>query len=478
MQRENRETRGKARSSGESREAERRREISSEYDRYRAAYASRARNEEAPDLTRREERTSARENPHRTARREAEPRMSRDSRTAPRRETGSRPSRAGAALDRMTRSASRRTASEPAEHSASRRRSEAAPADRRSRREQAMKTARLRMAGLAAALFIAVGGSIYGIAHLVSPADADTDRGSSSMASDDTTNIADAGTGAPDITSSATVTALSGTRLETVVAQRLAASADNVITEPGSGSSGSQTTASNWGTFDPSTVGSSGKANIASWKAKNSDVVGWLRIPNTNINYPVVVGPDNLYYSAKGYDKNYSYYGVIWADSDTKFGTSSQISQNTVLYGHNWTNYTANPFIARASDIMFGQLPSFHYLNFCKSTPYIHYSTESEEMTWKVFAVFYTEESFNYIVSDPGASGLQYIINEAKARSLHDFAVDVNSSDKILTLSTCTRAYGQTSQQRFVVMARLMRPGETITEVSITPNTDFKRPQL
>lgn len=44
-------------------------------------------------------------------------------------------------------------------------------------------------------------------------------------------------------------------------------------------------------------------------------------------------------------------------------------------------------------------------------------------MTWKVFAVFYTEESFNYIVSDPGASGLQYIINEAKARSLHDFAV-------------------------------------------------------
>ena len=369
MQRENRETRGKARPSGESREAERRREISSEYDRYRAAYASRARNEEAPDLTRREGRTSARENPHRTARREAEPRMSRDSRTAPRREAGSRPSRAGAALDRMTRSASRRTASEPAEHSASRRRSEATPADRRSRREQAMKTARLRMAGLAAALFIAVGGSIYGIAHLVSPADADTDRGSSSMASDDTTNIADAGTGAPDITSSATVTALSGTRLETVVAQRLAASADNVVTEPGSGSSGSQTTASNWGTFDPSTVGSSGKANIASWKAKNSDVVGWLRIPNTNINYPVVVGPDNLYYSAKGYDKNYSYYGVIWADSDTKFGTSSQISQNTVLYGHNWTNYTANPFIARASDIMFGQLPSFHYLNFCKNTP-------------------------------------------------------------------------------------------------------------
>ena len=325
-----------------------------------------------------------------------------------------------------------------------------------------------------------MGGSIYGIAHLISPADADTDRGSSSMAEGDSTNIADGGTAAPDITTSATVKALSGARLETVVAQRLAASADNVVTDPGESAGGTttQTPTSSWGTFDPATVGSSGKGNIASWKAKNSDVVGWLRIPNTNINYPVVVGPDNLYDSAKGYDKNYSYYGVIWADSDTKFGNRNQISQNTVLYGHNWTNVSANPFVTRASDIMFGQLPSFHHLNFCKSTPYIHYSTGSEEMTWKVFAVFYTEESFNYITSDPGASGLQYIINEAKARSLHDFAVDVNSSDKILTLSTCTRAYGKTSKQRFVVMARLMRPGETITEVNITPNPDFKRPQL
>ena len=56
--------------------------------------------------------------------------------------------------------------------------------------------------------------------------------------------------------------------------------------------------------------------------------------------------------------------------------------------------------------------------------------------------------------------------------------MDVNASDKILTLSTCTRAYGQTNQQRFVVMARLLRSGETISEVSITPNPDFKRPQL
>ena len=224
--------------------------------------------------------------------------------------------------------------------------------------------------------------------------------------------------------------------------------------------------------------GDSGYFNIPSYKQINSDVKGWLCIPGTNINYPVLWADDVMYYLDKNIYKQYSKDGVIYAGPTVRFGNSDDISRNTVLFGHNWTNYTATPFIGRAADIMFGQLPSFHYINFCRSTPYIHYSTEAQSMTWKVFAVFYTEESFNYIASDPGTSGLQYIINEAKARSLHDFNVDVNASDKILTLSTCTRAYGQTNQQRFVVMARLMRPGETISEVSITPNPDFKRPQL
>lgn len=231
--------------------------------------------------------------------------------------------------------------------------------------------------------------------------------------------------------------------------------------------------------FDPNTVGGSGASNIPAWKAVNADVRGWLRVPNTNINHPVVWNASNLYYNNLDYYKNYSKNGVIWADQDTKFGNRSQISQNTVIYGHNWTNYSANPKIGDPNDIMFGQLTAFHHLDFAKTTPYIHYSTESEEMVWKVFAVFYTEESFNYIISDPGTAGLQNIINEAKLRSVHKYDVEVDASvDKILTLSTCTRAYGSTSEQRFVVMARLMRAGETTTEYSITANPNHKKPQI
>lgn len=230
--------------------------------------------------------------------------------------------------------------------------------------------------------------------------------------------------------------------------------------------------------FDPASVGTSGSTGIEKWKEVNSDVKAWIKIPNTNINYPIVVGENNLYYNEKDYYKQPSKNGVIWADTATKFGDRTKISKNTVLYGHNWTNYGSNPKIGDSNDVMFGQLTSFHHLNFAKQTPYIHYSTEDEKMLFKVFAVFYTETAFNYIASDPEPGSMLYIIEEAKRRSKFAYDVDVRTTDRILTLSTCTRAYGPSSDQRFVVMARLMREDEEVKEVKITDNPNHKKPSL
>ena len=104
------------------------------------------------------------------------------------------------------------------------------------------------------------------------------------------------------------------------------------------------------------------------------------------------------------------------------------------------------------------------------------YSTaEGGQFTVKIFACFYTELAFIY----NGPEGnMDYIIKEAQRRSRHTFDVDVNSSDKIVTLSTCTRAYGQTSNQRFVVMGRLLRPGETVGPVAISANLNHKQPSV
>lgn len=230
--------------------------------------------------------------------------------------------------------------------------------------------------------------------------------------------------------------------------------------------------------FDPKSVGGTGSNSIGAWKEINDEVVGWFKIPGTNVNWPVVVGENNNEYLEIDYYKNKNKNSVIWADSDSTFGTKKDITRNTVLYGHNWTNISANPRIGDPKDVMFGQVPAFHHLDFARKTPYIHYSTEEANMTWKVFAVYYTDLGFPFYNSTPNDKQFKEMIDTAKRKSLHNYDVDVDVNDKIITLSTCTRAYGNTANQRFVVMARLLRDGEKIEEVSITENKNFERPKV
>lgn len=232
------------------------------------------------------------------------------------------------------------------------------------------------------------------------------------------------------------------------------------------------------GVFNAAAYGSSGAGNIAAWKSRNNDVVGWLRVPGTNIDWPVVQNNQSVnYYTSLGYDKQYSKNGVIWTNPNTKTGSSaSGLSSNTVLYGHNWTNYGASPRVGYSGDVMFAQLTGYHWLSMAQSYPYFYYSTASGgEFAVKIFACFYTELAFVYNVNE---GDMNYIISEARRRSRHSFDVDVNASDKIVTLSTCTRAYGATSNQRFVVMGRLLRPGETIGPVTVTSNPNHKQPSV
>lgn len=188
---------------------------------------------------------------------------------------------------------------------------------------------------------------------------------------------------------------------------------------------------------------------------------------------------DNNAFISIGYDMNYSYNGVIWADYEDKIGDRTQLSENTVIYGHNWTNYSATPAITRSSDVMFAQLTSFHYLDFAQSHQFVYFSTEEEQMIWQIFAAFYTgsDNDFYYISCNMDADSLQYIIDEARSRSEHIYDVEVTSNDKILTLSTCTRRFPELGKdQKFVVMAKLIDSAPVEAEVTTNPNP--KRPSL
>ena len=214
-------------------------------------------------------------------------------------------------------------------------------------------------------------------------------------------------------------------------------------------------------------------AQAAEFQAStNDDTIGWIQIPNTNVDYPVVykAGVENYaYYESLGYDKQYSKDGVIWADYECTF---PELSQNTTLYGHNWYNiYTPRTLEnMQSNDLMFSLVMSYHYTDFAQQNPFIYFSTTEQDYVFQVFAAFYTDLSFGYNFANMTQEQTQQVIAEAKAKSRQNYNVSVTSEDKILTLSTCTRMYGNTNNQRFVVMAKLVPAGTPSTTNSTHPN--------
>lgn len=218
-------------------------------------------------------------------------------------------------------------------------------------------------------------------------------------------------------------------------------------------------------------------SKAAEFKAStNDDTVGWVKLPNTNVDYAVVhkAGVENYdYYNHLDYNKNYSKDGVIWADYECEF---PDISQNTTLYGHNW--YNVRPPIRtlanmQANDTMFSLVHAYVHTDFAQQNPFVYFSTTEKDYVWQVFAAFYTDMAFTYSWANMDQTTFQKTIAEAKAKSVQEYGVTVTSDDKILTLSTCTRMMNANSSdenQRFVVMAKLVREGTPSTKISSTVN--------
>lgn len=199
---------------------------------------------------------------------------------------------------------------------------------------------------------------------------------------------------------------------------------------------------------------------------KNRDTVGWLQVAGTDINDSVVQAHDNLYYLRRTQQRKESVYGCYYADYECSFGDRTELSQNTVIYGH-------SDLKDNSKGPKFSQLFHFADEEFARKTPEISFTTLEEGMRWEVFAAFYTDTSFNYISADYASNAFVALISEARERSLYDYAAEVGPEDKILTLSTCAVKYGADENQRFVVMARLLpvdHPAQSRAELSVNPD--------
>lgn len=231
---------------------------------------------------------------------------------------------------------------------------------------------------------------------------------------------------------------------------------------------------------------------IAEMQSVNSDCVGWLQIPDTEINAPVMYHTDKDFYLRKNELKEYAWTGCYYGDYECSFGaTSEELMRSTVIYGHN----VDTGIIVGTADVdekdgtRFSQLFHFTDIEWAKEHPYIYFSTPEEDMLWEIFACAYTTTDFNYIqvLKDRKKSSTEQItqaqmmniVNAARERSDYDYLdVEVTGNDKILTLSTCSYEYGHRDDVRYIVMAKLVTEEDTLVErANITINEDKKEVQ-
>ena len=178
----------------------------------------------------------------------------------------------------------------------------------------------------------------------------------------------------------------------------------------------------------------------------NKDMAGWLKIPGTPIDYPVMQTPqDEEYYLRRNFFGEKDNNGTLILDTDSDI---TKTSNNLIIHGHNMK-----------SGAMFGELVDYEKEEFLKEHKKIEFHTKDEVRTYEVIAVFrskvYSEENvtFKYyqFINANSEKEFNSYMNDMKALSLYDTQVTANYGDKLLTLSTCDY---QEKEGRFVVVAK------------------------
>ena len=179
---------------------------------------------------------------------------------------------------------------------------------------------------------------------------------------------------------------------------------------------------------------------------ENPDIIGWLEIENTNINYPVLQGTDNEYYMTHNYKKEKSKKGSIFLNKDYDWNIPST---NLLIYGHNLRNGT-----------MFQELLKYEDEEFYKTHPIIKFTTVEDEEEYAIIAVFksrvyYKSETnvfrYYYFVNAKTEEEYNQFIENAKKASLYNIEETAKYGDKLITLSTCSY---HTEDGRFAVVGR------------------------
>lgn len=187
--------------------------------------------------------------------------------------------------------------------------------------------------------------------------------------------------------------------------------------------------------------------DLSALQQVNDDVLGWIRIPDTKVDYPLLQGADNQFYLNNNWKGTKEYVGSIFLECQN---SPDLTDFNTIIYGHNMNNGS-----------MFGSLRQYRYGSHWQEHPYVYIRSGAGVLRYEVFSTYTAAvDSDTYVLSFRQEQNRKDFIAMALENSEIDTGIVPEATDRILTLSTCSGAGYST---RRVVHARLK-----MTEVEMT----------
>lgn len=196
-------------------------------------------------------------------------------------------------------------------------------------------------------------------------------------------------------------------------------------------------------------------------KARNKDVVGWIRIPDTRVDYPVVQGEDNKYYLHRNLDGNYVYDGTIFVDAAVEQPFESY---STVIYGHRM-----------ASGAMFAAIKYYKDADFMKKHPVVYVETPDKTYELTVVAFcgmdadteIYTTDFYDGLdEAYAGALSKDAFVDLIRAQALVRSGEPFSSDDRFAVLSTCKRSSGNGRLQLVCTVHEVATEGKVQEKIS------------
>lgn len=181
---------------------------------------------------------------------------------------------------------------------------------------------------------------------------------------------------------------------------------------------------------------------------QNPDFAGWITIPGTNIDYPVMQSIDNPnFYLKHAFDGSYSDYGVPYAQENCDL----EMSDNVILYGHHMNDGS-----------MFADLCKYESENFYREHSTFTFDTLSGCGSYEIVTVFktvaYSQDGFKYyhFVNAECEEDFEEYLAKCRALALYDTGVTAEYGDRLLTLSTCE--YSRNNGRMVIVAKRIADP--------------------